>query len=199
MAKKMNRLSEEDLERMGLEQIGPDQYRKKKTRLQPREIAAKKKIKAHDKSGTFPDISKIAKQSKSFELDYTPMGKPRMTQQDKWKVNPNHEDPKKRQRPAITKYWKYKDALKAAAEKQCFVMPECNYHMIFYIPVSASWSKKKKVLMDKKPHKHKPDKDNLEKAVLDCLCKEDSGIWDGRVTKYWTNSEVGKIIIKPIS
>lgn len=45
-----------------------------------------------------------------------------------------------------------------------------------------------------KPHQQKPDKDNLEKALLDAIFGEDSHIWDGRVTKIW--GETGKMIIR---
>lgn len=36
-----------------------------------------------------------------------------------------------------------------------------------------------------KPHTKKPDIDNLCKALLDALYKDDSKIWDLRVTKIW--------------
>lgn len=39
--------------------------------------------------------------------------------------------------------------------------------------------------MDGKPHQKKPDKDNLEKALLDAIFDDDSRIWDGRVSKVW--------------
>lgn len=39
--------------------------------------------------------------------------------------------------------------------------------------------------MDGKPHQQKPDKDNLEKALLDAIFDDDSRIWDGRVSKVW--------------
>ena len=45
-----------------------------------------------------------------------------------------------------------------------------------------------------KPHRMKPDKDNLEKGFLDSILKEDSVVWDGRVTKLW--GEKGKIIFE---
>ena len=47
------------------------------------------------------------------------------------------------------------------------------------------WSKKKKHEMDGKPHQSRPDKDNLEKALLDAIYEEDSHVWDSRVTKVW--------------
>ena len=48
--------------------------------------------------------------------------------------------------------------------------------------------------MDGQPHQQTPDKDNLEKALLDALCPDgDARIWDGRVTKRWGYK--GQIII----
>jgi Holliday junction resolvase RusA-like endonuclease len=120
------------------------------------------------------------------KFDVVPMGKPRMTQSDKWK-----------KRPATDRYWELKNKLKQIAKDNDFVIPDSNYHMIFNIPMPDSWSKKKKIEFNEKPHKQKPDKDNLEKAVLDSLCEEDSYIWDGRVSKYWAYK--GSIIIKNLN
>ncbi len=47
-----------------------------------------------------------------------------------------------------------------------------------------------------KPHQQKPDKDNLEKALMDAIYADDAHIWDSRVTKRW--GEEGKIIIGEI-
>ena len=104
-----------------------------------------------------------------------PMGKPRMTQRDKWKG-----------RDCVVRYYVFKDQLNLAAKG--FEMPEGNYHLKFYLPMPVSWSVKKKEAMKWKPHQQKPDKDNLEKAFLDCLCKNDEKIWDGRVSKFWDNT-----------
>lgn len=117
-------------------------------------------------------------------FNITPIGKPRMTQSDKWKVDPNHTDPKKRQRKCVSIYWKYKDELMLEASKQNFTVPEYDGHIIFYLPMPHSWSEKKKALMNGTPHQQKPDSDNLAKSVFDSLLKEDCKIWDVRITKY---------------
>ena len=72
------------------------------------------------------------------------------------------------------------------------VLPQ-NYHVIFVIPMPKSWSKKKKVQMHGQPNRQIPDKDNLEKALLDALYEQDCGMWDGRVTKVW--GYLGEIIV----
>ncbi|MBG3071584.1 RusA family crossover junction endodeoxyribonuclease, partial [Proteus mirabilis] len=50
--------------------------------------------------------------------------------------------------------------------------------------------------MNGKPHQQKPDKDNLEKALLDAIFDDDSRVWDGRVTKVW--GKRGQIIIQEV-
>ena len=52
--------------------------------------------------------------------------------------------------------------------------------------------------MNGKPHQQKPDKDNLEKALLDALCEDDSYIYDGRVSKYWSDAGYIEIYINEI-
>lgn len=37
--------------------------------------------------------------------------------------------------------------------------------------------------MNGKPHQSKPDKDNLERALLDALFEDDAHIWDSRARK----------------
>ncbi|KNE88062.1 hypothetical protein PSTG_18543, partial [Puccinia striiformis f. sp. tritici PST-78] len=67
-------------------------------------------------------------------------------------------------------------------------LPECGYHVTFVLPMPDSWSKKKRTEMAGKPHQQKPDKDNLEKALLDAIFEDDCRILDGRVTKVWGES-----------
>lgn len=111
-----------------------------------------------------------------------PVAKPRMTQRDKWK-----------KRPAVTRYRAFCDELRRQVSRG-FRFPECGYHMKFVIPMPESWSKRKRAEMDGKPHQQTPDKDNLEKAVLDALLVQDCRVWDGRVTKRW--GETGMIVIE---
>jgi Holliday junction resolvase RusA-like endonuclease len=116
-----------------------------------------------------------------------PMGKPRMTQRDKWLKPP---------RKPIKSYWEYKDALAKEAALKRFKMPESNFHVTFVLPMPHSWTSKKRAMMIDSPHQQKPDNDNLMKAFKDCLCEEDSNIWDYRITKLWGLS--GKIIINEL-
>lgn len=64
-------------------------------------------------------------------------------------------------------------------------IPQPFAHVIFVMPLPQSWSQKKKSAMEGMPHQSKPDRDNLEKALLDSVFGEDCSIWDGRTTKVW--------------
>lgn len=108
-----------------------------------------------------------------------PVAKPRMTRRDKWKP-----------RRCVTQYFAFRDLVRLSRVE----LPESGYHIIFVMPMPKSWSKKKKAEMDGKGHQQTPDKDNLEKGLLDAVFKDDCRVWDGRVTKIW--GEKGKIIIK---
>lgn len=110
----------------------------------------------------------------------TPISKPRMTRAVKWK-----------QRPPVMRYRLFCDEIRL----QEIQLPEAGGHVTFVksMPMPQSWSKKKRTLMDRKPHKQKPDIDNLEKALLDALFDDDAHIWDHRATKIW--GEEGPIII----
>lgn len=110
--------------------------------------------------------------------DITPCPKPRMTRSDKWK-----------KRPPVLRYRAFADRVRALG----LTLPDHGYHVTFVLPMPKSWSKRKREGMDGKPHQQTPDKDNLEKALLDALYQNDCHIWDGRVTKLW--GESGRIMI----
>jgi Holliday junction resolvase RusA-like endonuclease len=101
----------------------------------------------------------------------TPMPKPRQTQCDKWK-----------QRPVVMAYRAFKDHV--ALEKLKF--DECYSHIVFIMPMPASWSNSKKERMLHTPHKQQnADIDNLCKAMMDAVYKQDGSIWDIRISKIW--------------
>lgn len=99
-----------------------------------------------------------------------PVPKPRMTQRDKWK-----------KRPCVVRYRAFCDDVRLRG----VTLPESGWHVTFYIPMPESWSDSKKGRMNGMPHQQIPDKDNLEKALLDAVFDDDSVVWDGRVTKRW--------------
>lgn len=112
-----------------------------------------------------------------------PMGKPRMTQQDKWK-----------KRPATTKYWKFKDMLKLACRDLPRDLDNLSWDAYFSMP--KSWSKVKKEMMAGKLHQSKPDRDNIDKAILDALFEEDSIIAWGSVRKLWDDGKGARIVLQ---
>jgi Holliday junction resolvase RusA-like endonuclease len=109
----------------------------------------------------------------------TPMGKPRMTQSDKW-----------RQRPAVLRYRQFCDELREALPG--FELP-CEIQLTFFIKMPPSWSRKKQTALVGSPHDQKPDIDNLAKAFLDAFKTEDKHVYHLNAMKYW--SYVGSIDI----
>lgn len=116
-----------------------------------------------------------------IELDVTPVGKPRMTQRDKWA-----------KRPCVSRYWEFCDKVRLEAKKHDYVLGGF-LAVTFIIPMPESWSEKKKKAMDDKPHQQRPDIDNLSKAFMDAMAKEDSHVWSLNARKRW--GRVAKIIL----
>lgn len=125
-------------------------------------------------------------------FDVCPVSAPRMTQSDRWKTNPEHPDINRRQRPVVTKYFAYKNALKIQANVLKFeIKPVLD--VLFIMPMPQSWSQKKKEKMVGLPCKVKPDTDNLMKAIKDTFCVNDSHIWRETAEKRWGYN--GSVII----
>lgn len=103
-------------------------------------------------------------------------GKPRMVRADKW-----------RKRPATDKYWAWGNAIKAAVSGYIPVAETvASLNWTAYFEPPASWSQKRRVAAIGMRHRSKPDRDNIDKAVLDCLWPEgDSAIADGTIRKRW--------------
>lgn len=110
--------------------------------------------------------------------DILPVPKPRMTKRDRWA-----------KRDCVLRYFAYKDRC-----KELDIKYENGDHVIFTMPMAKSWSKKKKAEMNRQLHDQRPDKDNLEKALMDAILKEDCKIADTRVTKIW--GDTGSITIR---
>jgi Holliday junction resolvase RusA-like endonuclease len=99
-----------------------------------------------------------------------------MTQSDRWKTNPKHNDPKKRQREVVTQYFDFKNKIVQQARQMNFQLPEV-LEVVFLVPMPFTWSEKKKVRNNKKPVKKRPDIDNYVKAFMDAMSNEDGNIW----------------------
>lgn len=116
-----------------------------------------------------------------IEIKLDPVPKPRMTRSDTWK-----------HRPIVDRYFRFKDALVALCQLKNFKLGD-KYKVEFLIKMPETWSDKKRQQLDGKPHKQKPDLDNLLKALNDCLRKEDQSIHYIEANKIWWKE--GKIIL----
>ena len=68
-----------------------------------------------------------------------------------------------------------------------------NYELVFYIEMPKSWSNKKRLEMEWKPHRQTPDGDNLYKAFTDTVFYNqkkynDKEIFDTKSKKFWSNT-----------
>lgn len=93
----------------------------------------------------------------------------------------------------LEKYNQYKIDLLAEAKSKRFILPPVGASITFFIPVPSSWSKKKKKMHHGRFHQSKPDIDNLQKALLDSLMKEDKEIAHLEVSKRWVDFDIGWI------
>ena len=118
---------------------------------------------------------------KTYVFLIAPISKPRMVRSDTWA-----------RRDCVLHYWTFKDKLVAQARSKKYQVT-AKLNISFILPMPESWSEKKKLRLDGKPHTQKPDIDNLEKAFLDCLCEDDSFVWSVTKTKRWGRQ--GKIVV----
>jgi len=110
-----------------------------------------------------------------------PMGKPRMTQRDKFA-----------KRPETQRYWAWKAEIKLRASQVPRLRQALEDGRIYgvswiaHISPPKSWSKGKKLAHVGTHHQAKPDRDNIDKALLDALLKKDEGVAMGSMLKVWT-------------
>ena len=106
----------------------------------------------------------------------TPMGKPRMTRQDKFK-----------KRPCVTKYRGWKDQINLMANLVAGLRAALSEERIYsvswiaYLPLPKSKDQNLAGTM----HQEKPDRDNIDKALLDALLQNDEGVALGSTQKFW--------------
>lgn len=113
-----------------------------------------------------------------------PLGKPRQTQSDKWN-----------KRPAVMRYRCWSDLARLCAGRLPDPADVARLDWVAYFTPPASWSKAKRAEAIGQIHRAKPDRDNIDKAVLDSLFKEDSGIGVGSIAKYWAAEARLEIVI----
>jgi Holliday junction resolvase RusA-like endonuclease len=114
------------------------------------------------------------KNSVRFTVPGKPIGKPRMTQRDKWQ-----------KRPCVLAYREHCDHIREVTPPLLATVDCYALDIYAHIEVPPSWSDKKKARFIGQPCRSKPDADNIIKSVADAMFEDDSGIWDERCRKYW--------------
>lgn len=113
-----------------------------------------------------------------------PIGKPRMTQRDKWK-----------KRPCVMRYRDWADVARIHAGDVPKPDRIESLDWTAYFAPPQSWSKKRRAAALGTLHRSKPDRDNIDKSVLDVLFPDDSGIASGHIRKVWGVPERIEIVI----
>ncbi len=120
-----------------------------------------------------------------FTIPGEPVGAPRMTQRDKWQ-----------QRPCVMRYRAWKDAARKAAGWIPCADLILSVSWVAYFSTPVSWSKKKRVAAIGTLHRSKPDRDNVDKSLLDALFVDDSKIAAGSIEKRWDIVERMEVTIE---
>ena len=130
----------------------------------------------------------------TLKIDCRAVGKPRMTQRDKWK-----------KRPVVMTYRDWCDYFRVIVARDVgwANMPspqqvmDLSWRATFAPP--KSWSKKKREAAIGGIHRAKPDRDNIDKAILDVLFPDskggDSAVGVGTLEKYWGDRDLLEIFL----
>ena len=114
-----------------------------------------------------------------------PPGKPRMTRRDKWM-----------RRPCVMRYRSWCDRVREVAGNLPPAEKVLSLDWAAYFEPPKSWPKKTRDRQLCKLHRAKPDRDNVDKAVLDCLYPGgDSAIAKGTIVKRWGTPPRIEIVI----
>lgn len=108
-----------------------------------------------------------------------------MTRSDKWK-----------KRPATQAYWDFKDKICRVCKLQRFELGDA-YFLHAQVAMPKSWSKKQReeMLGKKIPaHQVKPDIDNMEKSINDCLKSDDQTVFFTVKMKVWGETDQTTIL-----
>lgn len=108
------------------------------------------------------------------------IGKPRMTQKDRWA-----------KRPCVVAYRTWADELRAYVGPITIDVVEVSWCAWFAFP--KSYSQTKRANLAGRPHRLKPDRDNVDKAILDALFDSDQMIAGGTIWKRWDDGNGERI------
>ena len=65
-----------------------------------------------------------------------------------------------------------------------------------YLPMPKKWDKATRERMSGAAHRVTPDRDNIDKAILDALFPDDSMIHGGSIYKFWDDGAGPRLIIE---
>ena len=114
----------------------------------------------------------------NYEFKTDPVPAPRMVYSDRYA-----------KRPIVMKYFAFRDELKYLSYLNGFPgVPSAIESLTFNIAMPVSWSQKKRLEMNGKPHCQTPDIDNVYKGFSDSVCGDgDSHIHTiGNLKKIWS-------------
>lgn len=107
-----------------------------------------------------------------------PVPAPRQVRRDKFKPT-----------DSVLRYRAFRDEI----SRQGVQLRQFPSTILFVLPMAPSWSRTKRNRHRGMPHEQTPDKDNLEKALLDSIYGDDSHVWYTGSAKVW--GDAGAIFI----
>lgn len=120
-----------------------------------------------------------------FSIPGQPVGKPRMSQRDKWQ-----------KRPCVMRYRAWADKARASVPKGEILGIYREISFVAYLEFPKSYSITKRAWLTGQPHFQKPDGDNVLKAILDSLFPEDKCIWKFSGEKRWEDGRGPRIEVE---
>jgi Holliday junction resolvase RusA-like endonuclease len=129
----------------------------------------------------------------AFTIPGEPVGKPRMTQRDKWLKGSLI-------RPAVRAYrnWAEGARLEALRAGALSITRPCALELDAYFGMPASWTEKRKASGWGAPHRSTPDVDNIAKALMDALYDRDELIYKLRAAKFWDDGQGARLEVRVV-
>ena len=122
----------------------------------------------------------------TYTIKVTPLGKPRMTQRDQWKT-----------RACVLRYRDFCDKLRGdLGLKGKLKTAPVRVDWVAYFPIPETVSALTRANMAGRPHQAKPDRDNVDKGILDALFADDSSAASGMIEKRWDDGNGPRIVLK---
>lgn len=117
-----------------------------------------------------------------FTIPGQPMGKPRMTQSDKWN-----------KRGCVVRYREWSDKARASIPVGTDISACTIIEVKMFLSFPKSYSARKRVDLKGLPHNQKPDIDNILKGLFDAIFKDDCKIWKVSAEKLWDDGSGSKV------